>query len=476
MPINIQSDLLSYYNANKGSITKIIANEVHYAEDGSHIRNYTSEWNTANRYGDTVNMLSEKPNSFIYDLQSSRLTGIYSKFNLQTDSSQTSMLYTVREPYILRGIQRPAKKHKTKVQKWGTEELGDNPILGGLAERVDRTIFDIARLAKSIVSPRGIAFVGAQLLFKLYTSSEYSFISTKIPVMARLIKAFSGKPNVKNIAAILSKTREDGNYAGKLDLVNTFGLGTYSAGNYDKYNSADDKLFTPQAKRAMIPISFENIDGSDRLEFRGINLSGLTNSFNAGWDSKTYIGRPDPFHTYKSFSRAPITIGFDVFAISYLGLKGMYQKLNVLSGMTAPIFNNNYRMISPLARLSVGNYIQDEEGYIVSVSITPYLDLPWELGLSDKNGKSLTLREKAGLAGAIAKIKDKFKSKDKKMKGATAEEPILDGVTLPRAFKVEVSYQTIENELPTQLGTKRLNDRTRTYFGPNEWLADIPKE
>ena len=474
--------LIAHYQQNKGKLITPIANEPHVnLFTGKTIRNYSgNEFNTASRYGDVIGINGSKKSRLLKEID---LGSQYKKFNLKKDSSQNVGWWPIKEPFILRGIQRSRKK---KPQYWGGAVLGDVPGLGGAAEWIDAKVHDILRLGMSIASPRGLVFIGSQLLFKLYTKAEYSFISTKIPVWERLISVFKkgedGPKKLNDIAKILLETRSERSYAGVNDIATNFGHRYTHNGDrvIDPYNQADAGVFTRHdLAQAMIPISFENIEGTDYIEFRGMNLKGLSQNFNASWQQKTYMGRPDAFHTYGGFQRGALSISFTVVAFSFTGMKGMYQKLNILAGMTAPSYNAYKRMIAPLATLNVGDYINGENGYVKSVNITPIQNLPWEIGLTDEKGGSLTLREAMGLKAALGKLGKLFKERADKKTLAVPEGQMFategspkNGQVLPRGFDVQVNFQTIENELPSQLGTNRLDDRTKQYFGPDGWLID----
>lgn len=472
--------LIDYYEANKEKVNIPVANETHIDEFGGALWSFSGKtWNIGNRYGDKQYSRAGEVKGRLGDISEKKLVDFYSKFNLRTDSSQIKMFYTIPEPFVLRGIQRK-RRGKKKPQMWGTEALGSNPILGPIAIRIDREISGIIRLAKSLVSPKGLVFIGTQLLLNMYVKLEYSFISNKQPFMKRLIKAFKDGGSPKEIAKILTETKKAKNYAGVWSMDEVFGLGGYDLKRSDDYNQADDALFSSVAKEAMIPITFSQIDGiTDRIQFRGINLGGLDSAFTANWSQKTYVGRPDAFHTYGGFSRGAISVSFDVYAISYFGLKGMYQKVNMLASMTAPIYDEQKRMIAPLAQMSVGTYFNGEDGYISSITVSPIMDMPWELGVSRADGSSYTLKEKLGLAGGLAKLKAAFQKKDNtapKEEDAGDTEDLVrayfpEGVmSLPKGFKISVSFQPIENELPSQLGEHKVDGRTRPYVGPAEWL------
>lgn len=472
--------ILEYYESNKDKVNEPVVSEKHTDYLGKSMFDYTGKkWNIGNRYGDNQYNRKDEVKSRLGDLGEARIRDLYAKFNLRDDSSQLKMFYTIPEPFILRGIQRKGKKKK-EPQIWGTEALGRNPILGNIATRVDREISGIIRIAKSLVAPKGIVFIGTQLLLNMYVKLEYSFVSNKQPFMKRLIKVFKDGGSPQEIAKILTETRKAKNYAGVWAMDNVFGLDGYEKFKADEYLQADANLFSQAAKEAMIPIVFSQIDGvTDRLEFRGINLTGLTTSFNPNWSQKTYVGRPDAFHTYNSFGRGAISIGFDIYAISYLGLKGMYQKVNMLASLTAPIYDEQNRMVAPLSQMSVGSYFQGEDGYVSGVTIEPVMDMPWELGVSRADGSSYTLKEKLGLAGGLAKIKAAFQKKDSSDEigedAGDTEDMVRayfpeGSMSLPRGFKVNVQFQPIENELPSQLGAHKIDGRSRPYVGPKDWV------
>ena len=86
----------------------------------------------------------------------------YKKFNLRTESFNPSY---IDQPYILRGIQR---KGNEKPENWGFGlNFDDGLVRGGVVTAVDRTISDTIRIAKWIASPKGLLWVGKQILLGL---------------------------------------------------------------------------------------------------------------------------------------------------------------------------------------------------------------------------------------------------------------------------------------------------------------------
>lgn len=99
----------------------------------------------------------------------------YRKFNLREESENP---FYVHSPYILRGIQR---KGNEKPQRWGfgdtvagqISSLLDIPR-GGILTTVDRVLSDTARIAKWMISPKGIAWVVKQLLLGNLSGGSHS--------------------------------------------------------------------------------------------------------------------------------------------------------------------------------------------------------------------------------------------------------------------------------------------------------------
>jgi hypothetical protein len=82
----------------------------------------------------------------------------YSKFNLQ-DSSYNP--YYLKQPYIVRGIQRPGK---TDPQYWGGHPLADDGFIqGGMAAAVERSAVDVGRLTQWLASPKGLLWAARQV-------------------------------------------------------------------------------------------------------------------------------------------------------------------------------------------------------------------------------------------------------------------------------------------------------------------------
>jgi len=110
-------------------------------------------------------------------------------------------------------------------------------------------------------------------------------------------------------------------------------------------------------------------------------LTQLTDNTNASWNEIKYAGRGDRFYVYDGFTRQ-LNISFKVAALSAIEMEPMYQKLNYLMGNLMPDYNNNL-MRGPLVRMTVGNWIDGQDGIINSLSYNIPQDSPWEIAINE---------------------------------------------------------------------------------------------
>jgi len=119
-------------------------------------------------------------------------------------------------------------------------------------------------------------------------------------------------------------------------------------------------------------------------------LTQLTDNTNASWNEIKYAGRGDKFYVYDGFTRQ-LNIGFKVAALSAVEMQPIYQKLNYLMGNLMPDYNNNL-MRGPLVRMTVGNWIDGQDGIINSLSYNIPQDSPWEIAINEPiNGEKILI-------------------------------------------------------------------------------------
>jgi len=123
------------------------------------------------------------------------------------------------------------------------------------------------------------------------------------------------------------------------------------------------------------------------LHFKSF-LDDITDSFQAGWDSFKYLGRGENFYTYQGFTRA-IDLSFTVPSFTRGQMKTNYLKLGYLASSLTPNYNpQGGYMRGPLVRLTIGDYIKDQWGFIDT--LTYKVNGPestWEINIDDEGNK-----------------------------------------------------------------------------------------
>lgn len=139
--------------------------------------------------------------------------------------------------------------------------------------------------------------------------------------------------------------------------------------------------------------AIDNNDPSEKvfIHFRAF-LNSINDSYNADWDSTSYVGRGEKFYNYSGFDRK-ISLSFTVAAQSKIELIPMYKKLNYLASQLAPDYSNFGYMRGPLVQLTIGGYLYEQPGYITSLTYDISEDTTWEIGIDEKGEFDGTVKE-----------------------------------------------------------------------------------
>ena len=122
-----------------------------------------------NKYSDSYGLQFD--NSGLADtyIANSPIDDVYNKLNLRDDATPNWGLF--KQPYVLRGIQR---KKNSKPQRWGLANTTAGKIdsaldlpRGGILTNVERTLVDVLRIGKFLVSPKGLGFITKQIGYQL---------------------------------------------------------------------------------------------------------------------------------------------------------------------------------------------------------------------------------------------------------------------------------------------------------------------
>jgi len=149
----------------------------------------------------------------------------------------------------------------------------------------------------------------------------------------------------------------------------------------DKKPLPSDITINDLVKFRIYAVDSSNPTEGQLMVFRAY-ITEFSDGTEATWNEIRYAGRGEPFFIYNGFSRT-INIGFKVAALSSEEMNPMYQKLNFLMGNVMPDYGNDGNgefMKGPFVRMTVGNWIDKQEGILRNVSYTIPNDSPWEVG------------------------------------------------------------------------------------------------
>ena len=165
------------------------------------------------------------------------------------------------------------------------------------------------------------------------------------------------------------------------------GTYTYNSPTVDQVNVADvfsrtnlEPIEEAKGLKDFINFKIALIDTSNPLNdevllFRAF-LENLNDNFTGDWNSYTYNGRAEQFHTYSGFDRN-ISFNFKVSPQSQIELKPLYRKLNYLVSSTAPEYVNR-RMRGRYVRLTIGDWCYEVPGFFPSIGLSWSTNYPWE--------------------------------------------------------------------------------------------------
>ena len=127
------------------------------------------------------------------------------------------------------------------------------------------------------------------------------------------------------------------------------------------------------------PGGSNNKPNEKHLYFRAF-LDDFNDDYNANWNSYNYLGRAESFYTYGGFERS-MGVSFKVAAMTAAEMKPIYQKLNFLASSTAPTYENIF-MRGTLTRMTIGDYVYRQPGFISNVGFSWNVDYPFEIAMN----------------------------------------------------------------------------------------------
>lgn len=115
---------------------------------------------------------------------------------------------------------------------------------------------------------------------------------------------------------------------------------------------------------------------SEGLNFRAF-IQDLKHDSKGEYEEQRYVGRPERFMVYKGMSRSLKFVAYLV-AFTKEELTGVWLRANMLNKLVYPINTAAGYMIPPIARLTIGNVIEDQPGYFTDIGMD-FDNCPWDI-------------------------------------------------------------------------------------------------
>jgi len=127
----------------------------------------------------------------------------------------------------------------------------------------------------------------------------------------------------------------------------------------------------------------DNPSHGNYLVFRSI-VSNISDNYDKSLQEIDYNNRAESFYIQTKTNRK-ISFNFKVVAESKSEMKAMFQKLNSLAASMYPDYKE-FKMRGTLVRITLGDYLNSQYGFITSLNYTIPEDSTWEIALTEPEG------------------------------------------------------------------------------------------
>jgi len=260
-------------------------------------------------------------------------------------------------------------------------------ILDGFAKKANQGLLAKSNEALGLPKPETKQLIdNSGPLSKAYAASRRTRLEPEEDT------GFPGTKDLKKNTAVY-KVNDEEYTISKAALENKLGFKDESGKYFDdlgnrgpqKSDNIDITLEDEEELKALfnkqiIPFSFSSLtpEKSKSLFFRAF-LDDFSDNYTSNWNPQQYIGRGEQFFTYQNFVRN-ISFSFKVAAFNFDSLTKIYDNLNILAGTTAPNYapEGNF-MRGTLTRISIGEYLYRQTGFISSIGLSWNKSYPWEI-------------------------------------------------------------------------------------------------
>lgn len=153
----------------------------------------------------------------------------------------------------------------------------------------------------------------------------------------------------------------------------------------------DPMNMTPQDKPVGSMVQLDGLyESSDFIKFKiavpgvfpeGISfrafIDDLKHDAKGEFEEQRYVGRPERFIVYKGMTRS---LQFSLYLVAFTKdeLATIWLRANMLNKLTYPIDTAAGHMIPPIARLTLGNIIENQPGYFTDIQMD-MKEVPWDI-------------------------------------------------------------------------------------------------
>ena len=117
-------------------------------------------------------------------------------------------------------------------------------------------------------------------------------------------------------------------------------------------------------------------------------ITSISDNVTPNWSSINYVGKPDPVYIYKGAERK-MSVNFSLISFTKEEHTALWKKANKLVGLNYPTYaqltGKGKRMMPPMVRLTIGDYVSDQPGFFEKVDVKPRDNSSWEV----EKGKQL---------------------------------------------------------------------------------------
>ena len=416
------SGFIDEYNGGPGSILGIGKTKIKFADQRTGINNIKLEktgfFSSLEKFGYYNYGSFKSPRLLLYNGSSifngKNLSSIYENYTGE-DPLKSEFSTTNNSPELMLFSNLSTKSGSLYIESLESRKLREDPrkgdrtfnteiLLKGVSTNptydIQKTDLNIGKEEKNIFN-----FTNSSTSGSLYKESLESIKLREDPRKgSRTLEAKQPNENDTYIVAINEKYRaSDDKLNHPANIENRVNLGdpgavkgtwaddvTNKSQIIDKingspiYNSTDignnGKDYNDLIAFRIGVIDNANPNNTTYMNFRAY-IDSFSDSYSSDWKAQSYMGRGEKFYKYEGFSR-DISLAFTVVAQSQGEMNGMYQKLNYLASSLAPYYTKQGYMAGNLVKLTVGNYIYEQVGFISSITYDIPEESSWELSLT----------------------------------------------------------------------------------------------